>query len=189
MKFSEFKKYKMVISVALVLLVFAGSFIIYIAFFQPDGLQKPPQQDLQPTAQQSPVPSSTIEPPHYDYCTIQEVHPDFLKVIPHFVNPNATIVHLSSEDLKPFPEFQKLMADENKLSEKWRDGHRFIGDFKDFQGRFSDFRNLTCKNSPDPKCNPWKSSLYEYNGRYFQVGCLPDWGGSHRNLPPPKQAV
>ena len=95
MKFSEIKQYKIVISLALVFLVFAGSFIIYIAYFQSEELQKPPQQDLQPIPQQSPVPSSSTEPPHYDYCIIEEVHPDFLKVIPDFVNPNATIVHLS----------------------------------------------------------------------------------------------
>jgi hypothetical protein len=175
----------MVISLALAFLVIAGSFIIYVAYFQPEELQKPPQQDLQPIPQQSPVYSSSTRPPLYDYCIIQEVHPDFLKVIPDFVDPNATIVHLSSDDLKPFPEYQKRMADENKLSEKWLDGHRMISNFRDYQRQFSDFRNLTCKYNPNPKCNPWKSSqVYEYNGRDFLVGCLPDFGGEHQNLPP-----
>lgn len=174
----------MVISLALAFLVIAGSFIIYVAYFQPEELQKPPQKDLQPIPQQSPVYSSSTRPPLYDYCIIQEVHPDFLKVIPDFVDPNATIVHLSSDDLKPFPEYQKRMADENKLSEKWLDGHRMISNFRDYQRQFSDFRNLTCKYSTDPKCDPRKSSLYEYNGRYFLVGCLPDFGGEHQNLPP-----
>ncbi|MFA6333898.1 MAG: hypothetical protein WCX22_13170, partial [Methanoregula sp.] len=122
MKFSEIKQYKNVISLALIFLVLAGSVIIYIAYSQPEKLQKPPQQDLQPTPGQSPVPSSTTERLHYDYCFIEEVHPDFLKVIPYFVDPNATIVHLSSDDLEPFPEYQKQMADESKLSKKWRDG-------------------------------------------------------------------
>lgn len=179
MKFSDFKQYKMVIMLILVLLVFGGSLIFYIAFFQLDEIKKPPQQDLQSSLQQSPLPTSTIEPPHYDYCIIEEAHPDFLKIMPDFLDPNATIVHLSSDDLKSFPEFQKRMTDQNKLSEKWRDGHRFIGDFKDFQHQFSDFQNLTCKYSPDPICDPRKSSqVYEYNNRYFTVGCFPDFGGS-----------
>ncbi|MCK9631016.1 MAG: hypothetical protein M0R30_05180 [Methanoregula sp.] len=180
MKFSEIKQYKIVISLALIFLVLAGSVIIYIAYSQPEELQKPPQQDLQPIPGQSPVPSSTTESLHYDYCIIEEVHPDF-------VDPNATIVHLSSDDLEPFPEYQKQMADESKLSKKWRDGHRFIGDFIDFQRQFDDFRNLTCNHSPDPMCNPRQSSVYEYNGRYFTVGCLPDFGGKHQNLPPPRK--
>jgi hypothetical protein len=186
MNFSEIKQYKIVILLALVFLVCAGSLFVFSAYSHPEELQKPPQQDLQPTPGQSPVPSST-ERLHYDYCIIEEVHPDFLKVIPDFVNPNATIVHLSSDDLEPFPEYQKQMADESKLSKKWRDGHRFIGDFIDFQRQFDDFRNLTCKHSPDPVCNSRQSSVYEYNGRYFTVGCLPDFGGGHQNLPPPRK--
>jgi hypothetical protein len=126
------------------------------------------------------VPSSTTESLHYDYCIIEEMHPDFL-------DPNATIVHLSSDDLEPFPKYQKQMADESKLSKKWQDGHRFIGDFHDYQRQFSDFRNLTCKQSPDPICNPRKSSLYEYNRRYFTVRCFPDFGSGHQNLPPPRK--
>lgn len=188
MKSSAFKQYKIAISLALIFIVCAGSLIIYIAYFQPEEPQNPPQKDLQPTPiqptpQQSPMPSST-ERVHYDYCIIEEVHPDFLHVIPDFVDPNATIVHLSSDDLDPFPEFQKRMADENKLSKKWRDGHRFIGDFNDYQRQFSDFRNLTCKYSPDSMCNPRMSTVYEYNERYFTVGCLSDFGGS-RPAPAP----
>ncbi len=182
MKFSDIKQYKILISLALIFLVCAGSFIIYISYSQPEELQKPPQQDLQPIPQQSPVPSSTTERLHYDYCIIEEVHPDFLNVIPDFVDPNATIVHLRSDDLEPFPEYQKQMADESKLSKKWRDGHRFIGDFIDFQRQFDDFRNLTCKYSPDPMCDPRMSLVYEYNGRYFTVECLSDFGGE---APPP----
>lgn len=176
MKFSEIKQYKNMILLALVFLVFAGSIIIFIVYFPSEELQKPPQQDLQPIPQQSPMPSSSTEPPHYDYCIIEEVHPDFLKVIPHVVDPNATIVHLSSDDLEPFPEYQKRMADESKLSKKWRDGYRFIGDFIDYQRQFSDFRNLTCKYSPDLICDRRQPALYEYNGRYFKIGCLPDFG-------------
>jgi len=188
MNFSDIKQNKIAISLALLFMVCAGSLIIYIVYFHPGEPQNPPPKDLQPTSlqptpQQSPMPSST-EQLHYDYCIIEEVHPDFLKVIPHFVNPNATIIHLSSDDLQPFPEYQKRMADEKRLSEKWRDGHRFIGDFNDYQRQYSDFRNLTCKYSPDPMCNPRMSSVYEYNERYFTVGCFPDFGGS-RPAPAP----
>lgn len=191
MKFSEFKQHKLAISLALVFIVFAGSLMVYNVYFQPQELQKPPQQDLQPTpiqptAQQSPVASLT-ERPHYDYCMIEEAHPDFLKSIPEFISPNATIVSLSEEDLKPFPEYQKQMADETKLLKKWRGGHRFIGDFNDYQRQYSDFRNLTCKKSLDPGCNPLQAALYEYNGRYFTVRCYPDFG-RERPTPPTSAA-
>lgn len=192
MKFPGFKQHKIAISIALIFIVFAGCLIIYIAFIHPEEWQSPPQKNLQPspvqpTSQESPMPSST-DRLHFDYCIIEEVHPDFLHMIPDFVDPNATIVHLSSDDLVPFPEYQKRMADENKLSKKWRDGHRFIGDFNDYQRQFSDFRNLTCKYSPDPRCDPRMSTVYEYNDRYFTVGCLSDFGGS-RPAPAPSSSA
>ncbi len=182
MKFNDIKQYKMVITLTLVFLVFGGSVIFFSTYSQSEALEKPSQNDLQPTPFQSPVPSLTTEPPHYDYCFIQEIHPDFLKVIPHVIDPNATIVHLSSDDLESFPEYQKRMGDESKLSQKWRDGYRFIGDFHDYQRQYSDFRNITCKYSPDPICDPRKPALYEYDARYFSVRCYPDFG---RNAPPP----
>ncbi len=161
---------------------------MYIAYFQPEEPQSPVQKNLQPTpiqptAQQSPVASPT-ERPHYDYCMIDEVHPGYLQVIPDFISPNATIVHLTSDDLEPFPEYQKKMANESSLSKKWRGGHRSIAAFKDYKRQYSDFRNLTCTKSPDPGCNPLQTALYEYNGRYFRVGCYPDFG-RERPTPPP----
>lgn len=189
MNFSDIKKHKTAISLAVVFLVCTGSVFFFITYLQPEELQKPPQQDLQPTppqptSSQSPVPSST-ERPHYDYCIIEEVHPDFLHVIPDFVDPNATIVHLSSDDLEPFPEYQKKMVDETKLTKKWRDGHRSIAAFKDYQRQCSDFRNLSCKESTDSYCDPRQPAVYEYNYRYFTISCLPDFG---RERPTPAPA-
>lgn len=183
MKFSDFRPYTIIIIIALLLLLVVSVFVIHIISYQPDEISESSLKDFQPNPQQSPVASSTIE--HFDseYCIIEEVHPDFLKKIPHFVNPNATIVSLKSVDLEPFPVYQKLMADETKLTKKWQDGHRFIGDFIDYQCKFSDFQNISCKDSPDSACNPRKSSLvYEYNARYFTIGCFQDFSGG---TPPP----
>ncbi len=49
MNFSKIKKYKIVISLALIILVCAGSLFVFSVYSQPEELQKPPQQDLQPT--------------------------------------------------------------------------------------------------------------------------------------------
>jgi hypothetical protein len=182
MKSADTKKYKIVIILTVVFLVFGGCAFFLRIYSQSEALEKPSQNDLQPTLWQSPVPSLTTGPAHYDYCFIEEVHPDFLKEIPHVIDPNATIVHLISDDLKSFPEYQKRMADQSKLSEKWRDGHRSIAGFKDYQSQFSDFQKLSCKYSSYPLCNPRQAAIYEYNGRYFTVRCFPDFG---RNAPPP----
>jgi hypothetical protein len=115
---------------------------------------------------------------------IDEVHPDYLRTIPDFISPNATIVHLNADDLEPFPEYEEKMTNETRLTQKWRDGHRSIAVFKDYQRQYSDFQNLICKKSPDPACNPRQEALYEYNGRYFTVGCYPDFG-RERPTPPP----
>lgn len=192
MNFSDIKQHKIALSLALVFIVFAGCLIIYIAFIHPEEWQSPPQKNLQPTpaeptTQQSPVASPT-ERPHYDYCMIDEVHPDYLRVIPDFISPNATIVHLTSDDLEPFPEYQKVMMDESRLTQKWRGGHRSIAAFKDYQRQYSDFRNLACIKSPEPECNPLQAALYEYNGRYFRVGCYPDFG-RERPTPPPSPST
>ena len=187
MKNFEFKKYSTVIVIALALVLFTGSIVIYNIYFQPEEHPEVQQKDIQPTIQQRPVSASTTKACLSEYCVIEEVHPDYLKVIPHFVNPNATIVHLSSDDLKPFPEYQTLITDERKLTKQWRDGHRFIGDFIDYQCRFSDFRTLSCKYNSYPECNPQKTSLvYEYNGRYFTIGCFQNFGGGTPPTPPSK---
>jgi len=49
MKFSDIKQHKIAISLALVFVVCMVSVCFFITYLQPEVLQKPPQQDLQPT--------------------------------------------------------------------------------------------------------------------------------------------
>ena len=157
--------------------------LIFITPPHPNESPDSPKQNLQltpplQTTQQNPATSPT-ERPHYDYCMIDEVHPDYLHVIPDFISPNATIVHLNAADMKSFPEYEEKMTNETRLSQKWRDGHRSVAVFKDYQRQYSYFQNLTCKISSDPACNPRQEALFEYNERYFRVGCYPDFGREH----------
>jgi hypothetical protein len=184
MKFPDINHYKTVILLAVVVLATAGTLFFSGVIFHPEEIREPPQQDIQPVLQPSPTRSSNPELPHYDYCIIQEAHPDYLRRIPQFIDPNATIVQLSSVDLEPFPEYRELMTNESKLSKKWRDGYRFIGDFHDYQRQSSDFRKLTCKHSNDPACDPRQPALYEVGGRYFTVRCYPDFGREAPSPPP-----
>ncbi|WP_292419980.1 hypothetical protein, partial [Methanoregula sp.] len=99
MNLSEIKKHKIAISLVFIFMMFTGSALIFITYLHPNESQSIPQQNLQPspslqTTQQNPATSPT-ERPHYDYCMIDEVHPDYLRTIPDLISPNATIVHVN----------------------------------------------------------------------------------------------
>ena len=109
-----------------------------------------------------------------DYCFVQEVHPDYLG--------DSFIVRLTDGDLDDFPLYGKYILNPGNFSGTWINGHRTAGDFTDYDHRFSDFRNLSCRNYSWVDCPVHESGVvYEYGERYFEVGCLPDFGGAHRS--------
>lgn len=141
--------------------------IFYILVIQPEEFQQTSSEH----PQQSPV-SAAIQQTCNDYCFIQEVHPDFIQ--------NETIVHLTDNDLKGFPEYEKGIKSSVNSPLDWYNGRRGVYDFIDSQCQFSQFCNLSCKGSSDPQCDPRESPVvYEYDGRYYAVGCFPDFGGAH----------
>ena len=195
MKFSEIKQYKIVISLALAFLVIAGSFIIYVAYFQPEDLRQNQQQDpgrtIQPMLQPAHQSTSVIPTPTIRMCSgyvIDEVKPDsFMQT--------SMIVHVTRDELADFPAIERDLQNATKIPAgnrygpniiDWYNGHRGVGTF-DNDTQYYEFRNLSCKHSPDPKCNPLNfTQEFEYMGRYYEVLCYPSFAGAHDNLPPPR---
>jgi hypothetical protein len=170
----------------LVILVIVGSYFVYHAYLPPeDHRQNQPQ--IQLTVQPTPV-ILTLSQPECSGYVIDEVQPDSFM-------PNATMVHLTSDELTDFPEIEKVLQSAAMLPSgdryglkiiDWYNGHRSVGGFIN-DSQYYEFRNLSCKHSPDPKCNPLNTSQeFEYTGRYYEVLCYPSFAGAHQNLPPMK---
>lgn len=148
-----------IVAIVIVVFVFAGSYLFYGMYLQSNNLQPP--VDNSASAQQI----------SYDYCFIQEVHPDFVQ--------NATMIHLTPYDLKDFPKYENAMKDVNNFSKDWINGQRTGGDFIDYQRQFSDFQNLSCRNMSYTECMSRDLPvMFEYEGRYHEVICWPDFGSS-----------
>lgn len=157
MTLSKIKYNRLGLFVVIIIVLIAGSCLFYIILIQSENFQK---TSVPPVATQQ-----------ISYCTIQEVDPDYIT--------NEIIVHLTDEDLSNFPQFEKGIKNCVNNSRDWYNGRRFVYDFKDSENQISGFRNLSCKNSTCLKCDPLESPiLYEYEGRYLTVGCLPEFGVS-----------
>jgi len=150
-----------ILIIILVVLGIAGSLVLYGTILQKED---------QTGAGSS---SGTTPPASGDYCFVQEVHPDYLG--------KSLVVHLTSEDLKGFPLYEiNIRSGENNTLE-WYNGHRFVSDFTDYEHRFSDFQNLSCRNISYDDCQVRGFNVvYEFEAQYYQVGCWPDFSGAHR---------
>ncbi|MBP2132401.1 hypothetical protein J2128_000322 [Methanomicrobium sp. W14] len=103
------------------------------------------------------------------YCTVQEVHPDYIT--------NETIVHLKDDDFISFPRVGEGLKNRTDDLGKWYNGHRFVYDFKGPVDNITKLRNLSCRDTAGQKCTPFEFPVvYEYNGRYFEIGCLAGFG-------------
>jgi hypothetical protein len=173
--------------VCLVILVIAGWFFVYHAYLLPGDLRQNQSQDSQLTLQPTPVIPAPAQPECSGYL-IDEVQPDSFM-------PNGTIVQLTPDELADFPEIEKVLQSAVMLPAgdrygpkiiDWYNGHRYVGGFTD-QNQYYEFRNLSCKHSPGPKCDPLNTSQeFKYTGRYYEVLCYPGFAGAHQNLPPMK---
>jgi hypothetical protein len=168
----------------LVILVLAGSYVVYATYLLPGDSHRNQPQDLQP-------PPEILRQISRD-CSgyvIREIQTGYL-------SPSATIVHLTPDTLANFPAIKRDLQNATTLPAgdrygpntiDWFNGRRHVGTF-DNDAQYYEFRNLSCKHSPDPKCNPLNfTQEFEYTGRYFEVLCYPSFAGAHDNLPPPKQ--
>lgn len=195
MKKLKMNAYYLVILVCLVILVIAGSFFVYNAYLPPEDLRQNLQQDpwrtIQPTLQPAHQSTSVIPTQTIRMCSgyvIDEVKPDsFMQT--------SMIVHVTRNELADFPAIERDLQNATKIPAgnrygpniiDWYNGHRGVGTF-DNDTQYYEFRNLSCKHSPDPKCNPLNfTQEFEYTGRYYEVVCYPSFAGAHDNLPPPR---
>lgn len=151
--------------------------LFFIAVLTTGCVNNSGKTDLQqvspiPTA----IPATPVRESGCDYCFIQEVHPDFIK--------NATIVHLTSEDLKDYPLYGDVIESGKKNSRDWINGHRTISDFHDCQQQIGAFWNLSCRHISYPECTSKEVPvIYEYDGRYHDVSCLPGFDGGVMTRP------
>jgi hypothetical protein len=179
--------YHLAALVCMVILVLAGSYFVYHTYLPQEDLRQNQSQNLQLTIQPTPIILTPAQPDCSGY-VIDEVKPDSFM-------PNATIVHLTPDELADFPEIEKVLQSAATLPPgdrygpkiiDWYNGHRNVGGFTS-DSQYYEFRNLSCKPSPDPKCNPLNTfQEFEYTGRYYEVLCYPSFLGAHQNLPQPK---
>jgi len=161
MKLPQIPPGRLIFGIVLIVLGIVGSYFLYGLIFPPNGLQ---QTSMSPVA---------TEENGGAYCFIHEVQPDFIQ--------NSIRVHLTDDDLEDFPLIGKFIRNPGNFSKNWHNGRRTVGDFTDYQNQYSDFRNLSCRNMSFEECHARQEPVvFEYDGRYHEIGCLPDFGGAHR---------
>jgi hypothetical protein len=87
-----------------------------------------------------------------------------------------TIVHLTYDELKEFPDLESVMHGVNTDPNAWQNNQRMVAWFG---GNYSDyirFHNAACKNKTLAECYP-SAPLYEYHGQYYDI--FYDKIGSH----------
>jgi hypothetical protein len=124
----------------------------------------------------SPVPPASPREITSAYCYIQEVQPGYI--------PGGAVINLTSDDFRDFPLYGDAIGRGKNNTGEWYNGYRFVSDFNDDRLQLEAFRNVSCRNSRNPACDPVQSpSLFAYGGQYFQVSCLPGFG-NHAPTPP-----
>jgi len=180
--------------VCLVILVIAGSYFVNHAYLPPEDHRQDQRQDtghtLQPTLQPAHQSTSVIPTQIQRMCSgyvIDEVKPD------SFMHPTM-IVNVTRNELADFPAIERDLQNATKIPAgdrygpnitDWYNGHRLVGTF-DNDTQYYEFRNLSCKHSPDPTCNPLNfTQEFEYMGRYYEMLCypsLPSFAGAHDKI-------
>ena len=170
----------------LVILVLAGSYVVYITYLLPGDTHRNQSQDLQP-------PPEILRQISRD-CSgyvIREIQTGYL-------SPSATVVHLTPDTLANFSAIKRDLQNATTLPAgdrygsntiDWFNGRRSVGTF-DNDTQYYEFRDLSCKHSPDPTCNPLNfTQEFEYMGRYYEVLCYPSFAGAHDSIPAPVSPI
>lgn len=92
---------------------------------------------------------------------------------------NRTIVHVTFDQLKDFPDFERSMHGVINGSGTWSYGHRVVAWFEGNESDLYRFNRVACRNEtrdladcyPDPP-------VFEYHGQYYTISS--DLMGSHR---------
>lgn len=88
----------------------------------------------------------------------------------------STIIRLTDEELKEFPDLEKSLQGVNNNSQGWQNGRRVIAGFDGNMSDYIRFYNMPCKNKTLDVCYPYPT-LYEYHGQFFTI--FSEMYGSH----------
>lgn len=82
---------------------------------------------------------------------------------------NMTIVHVTYDEIKDFPDIEQSMHDENNHPRPWNYGHRVM---RSFEGNMSDsyrFNIAVCKGKTPFECFSPNPPIFEYHGQYYTI--------------------
>lgn len=96
-------------------------------------------------------------------CFIIEYNQSFAK--------DALVFHLTDEDLEDHPEYRRGMEAASTSTTEWRDGTRLVYEVQDYSDQLWSF-NLCLEDYSRSECLS-HLKLYEYQGRYFEIRCIP----------------
>ncbi len=114
-----------------------------------------------------PSPASQTPPEMDAECEIQELNMTFFH--------NWTIVPITDDDLRPFPEYATYLRNENATSPILLRNFRAIKFFSCNESRAIRFIALSQKSGENS--NP---HALEYHGHYYQLSCNSYWGTTAR---------
>jgi len=109
------------------------------------------------------IPGENETPETVFRCFIIEYNQSFTK--------DALVFHLTDADLEAYPEYRRGMEDANTSTMEWRDGKRYICEVQDNSEELWSF-NLCIENYSRSDCLS-HLKVYEYQGRYFEIRCIP----------------
>jgi hypothetical protein len=96
-------------------------------------------------------------------CFIIEYNQSFAK--------DALVFHLTDADLEDYPEYRRGMEGANTSTMEWREGKRYISEVQDCSEQLWSFDLCLQEYSRSDCLSHLK--LYEYQGRYFEIRCIP----------------
>lgn len=79
-----------------------------------------------------------------------------------------TIVHMTYDELKEFPDLERVMHGVNTDPNAWQNNNRVVALFDGNQSDYIRFQNAACKNKTFIECYP-NRPIYEYHGQYYTV--------------------
>jgi hypothetical protein len=103
-------------------------------------------------------------------CVVQEWNLSFVH--------NRTIVHVTYDELKEFPDFESAMQGVNNDPGAWSYGTRVVKWFDGNDSEYIRFHHTVCKNKTMAECFP-NPPIFEYHGQYYSISF------DRYRLPPP----
>jgi len=83
-------------------------------------------------------------------------------------NHAITIVHVTYDELKEFPDFERALNESNTNATAWSYGTRVVKWFDGNDSEYIRFHHSTCKNKTLVECYP-NPAIYEYHGQYYSL--------------------